>query len=206
MAPKSKPTYDLEMELRNQGFRYVVGVDEVGRGCGAGNVVAASILIPDGFDTSEIRDSKQLSRKKRKELFLKLVAECECTVHSIGPDVIDSINIRESTKLAMQFAIKEMKNISYVLVDGNFLPDYLEVPGKAVIGGDKLSVSIAASSIIAKHTRDRQMFEAHKQWPQYGFDRHVGYLTKFHKEMISKYGPCPIHRKTFSGVREYVKE
>jgi len=118
--------------------------------------------------------------------------------------MIDEINILEATKLAMRNVIYLMKEADYAIIDGNFVPTNIDIPAKSVIGGDNLSVSIAAASIIAKVTRDEMIMEMHKEFPIYGFNRHKGYPTKFHKEMIAMYGPCVYHRRSFRGVKEYI--
>ena len=202
---KTKPTLDIELELKNQGYKYIIGVDEAGRGPLAGPVVAAAVHIPDGFDTSGINDSKKLSSKKRELFYNNIIESCDYHVYEIDHNTIDSMNIRESTKLAMRWAIMGVPKADYAIVDGNFLPDFLDLPAQYVIGGDAKSISIAAASIVAKVYRDRIMKELHEKLPVYGFDRHKGYGTQFHRDMIKQYGPSFYHRKSFSGVKEYVK-
>ena len=204
MTRKSKPTYDMEMSLRNQGYKYIIGVDEAGRGPLMGPVVAAAVNIPQGFDTSDINDSKKLSPKKRSYLFAQIAAECDARIQIIDNDVIDQINILQATKMAMLFAIGKIPKADYVLVDGNFLPDHLTIPGKAVIGGDRVCLSIAAASIVAKCYRDHLVSKYHKWHPEYGWDHNYGYGTLEHREAIKKYGVTTLHRKTFGRVKEYV--
>jgi len=204
LTQKSKPTYDIEMTLRNQGYEYIVGCDEAGRGPLMGPVVAAAVNIPDGFDTSDINDSKKLSYNKRTYLFAKIAAECDARIQIVENDVIDQINIRQSTKMAMQFAISKITRADYALVDGDFLPDYLNIPAKSVIKGDQISVSIAAASIVAKCYRDKLVEKYHKQFPIYNWQKNKGYGTKEHREAIKIYGITPFHRQTFGGVKEYV--
>jgi ribonuclease HII len=203
---REKPTYDLEMNLRDHGFKYIVGVDEAGRGPLMGPVVAAAVHLPDGFPTDEINDSKKLSAKKRSELFAKIAAECDARIHLVQNDVIDQINIREATKLAMQFAISKVEKADYALIDGDFLPNFLEIPAKAVIGGDRISISIAAASIVAKVYRDHLVEKYHKQFPIYNWKKNKGYGTKEHRDAIKVYGITPYHRKSFGGVKEYINE
>jgi len=202
---KTKPTLDIELELKNQGYKYIIGVDEAGRGPLAGPVVAAAVHIPEGFDTSGINDSKKLSSKKRELFYNTIMENCDHHVYEVDHNTIDAVNIREATKMAMRWAIMGVSKADYAIVDGNFLPDFLDLPAKCVIGGDAKSISIAAASIVAKVTRDRIMQELHKQMPIYGFDKHKGYGTQFHREMIQLYGPCWVHRKSFKCVKEYVK-
>jgi len=198
------PTYDLEFELKNQGYKYIIGIDEVGRGPLAGPVVTAAVYIPDGFDTTDINDSKKLSSKKRELFYNNIINECQYAVSFVDERIIDAINIREATKLAMRNVIREMNVADFALIDGNFIPDLIPIPAKSIINGDSLSVSIAAASIIAKVQRDAYMEAMHQMYPIYRFDKHKGYGTKIHLDSISIYGPCPIHRKTFAGVKEHV--
>jgi len=204
MTQKSKPTFDIELSLKNQGYKYIVGVDEAGRGPLMGPVVAAAVFIPEGFDTSELNDSKKISKKKREKLFLKIAYSCDCAIEIIDNNVIDAINILESTKLAMRGSINKIKKADYAIIDGNFIPDYLDIPAKAVIGGDSLSASVAAASIIAKVSRDDMIKKMHQQWPVYNWIKNQGYGTLEHREAIKKYGITFLHRKTFGGVKEYV--
>jgi ribonuclease HII len=203
---KDKPTYDLESSLKKQGYKYVIGIDEAGRGPLAGPVFAAAVCIPDGFDTTGINDSKKLSSKKRILFYNKIITGCPYYVSAVDERIIDAINIREATKLAMKNVINSMRHADFALIDGNFIPDLIHIPARAVVNGDSLSVSIAAASIIAKVQRDAHMEAMHQIYPIYGFYKHKGYGTKMHRDAIKIYGPCSIHRKTFSGVKEYAKQ
>jgi len=198
------PTYNLELELRNKGYKYIIGIDEAGRGPLAGPVVAAAVNIPDGFDTSEINDSKKLSSKKRELLYNNIIEECDYAIAEVDEKMIDSINILNATKLAMRQVVYDMPKADFVLVDGNFVPELIDVSARSVINGDNISVSIAAASIIAKVHRDDQMLELHERYPIYGFDKHKGYGTKYHRDAIKLYGPSFCHRQTFRGVKEYI--
>lgn len=200
-----RPTYNIEYKLRNEGYKYIIGIDEAGRGPLMGPVMAAGVHIVDGFDTSEIRDSKKLSARKRDALYNRIMIECGVYICAIDAEIIDEINIREATKLAMRSIIYQMDEADYALIDGDFIPRNIDIPAKAVIGGDNLSISIAAASIIAKVSRDMVVMEMHKEYPIYGWDRNKGYGTKEHREAIKLYGPCIYHRKTFGRVREYVR-
>ena len=201
---KTKPTLDIELSLRNQGYRCVIGVDEAGRGPLAGPVVAAAVYIPDGFDTEGLNDSKKLSSKKRELFYNKIVKSCPYSVSFVDEKIIDSINIIEATKLAMRNVINEMNKADYAIVDGNFIPELIKIPAQAVIGGDALSLSISAASIIAKVQRDAYMEAMDSMYPKYGFSKHKGYGTQMHRNAIALYGPCGIHRRSFSGVKEYI--
>ena len=187
-----------ENALWNEGKLYIAGVDEVGRGPLAGPVVTAAVILPKDFSVLGVDDSKKLSPKKRDELF-DLIMENAIAV-SIGrrePDVIDEINILQATKAAMLDAIYGLSvRPDHVLIDAVKL-DKLEIPQTSIIKGDAKSVSIAAASIIAKVTRDREMVEMDSVYPGYGFASNKGYGTKLHYEGLAKLGPCPIHRRSF---------
>ena len=202
---KSKPTNKLEYKLRNQGYSCVVGVDEAGRGPLLGPVVAAAVVISEGVDTSEFNDSKKLSAKKREKLAEYIKKTCKYNVSMVDSKIIDTINIREATKLAMREAINGLQISSGVaIIDGNFVPDFVSIDCQCIIGGDAVSVSIAAASIIAKVTRDAWVLEFHKKMPIYEVENSKGYGTKRHKELIELYGPSNEHRLSFRGVKEYV--
>lgn len=201
------PNDDFELMARNLGYKAVIGVDEAGRGPLCGPVVAAAVLIPDGFDASEIRDSKQLTYKKRAELYEKIRGGCFNSIAQVDAKVIDEINIREATKMAMRQAIEYMRiahDADFVLIDGDFVPDSLSIPAKPIIGGDRKSISIAAASILAKVWRDRELEVMHVFHPVYNWKKNKGYGTAEHRQAISLYGVTNYHRKTFGGVREYV--
>jgi ribonuclease HII len=195
------------MILRNQGYKYIIGVDEAGRGPLAGPVVAAAVHIPDGFDTSEINDSKKLSSKKRALLYNNIIESCPHAVSQVEVRIIDEINIREATKLAMRQVIYDMLSVAdYALVDGNFVPEMAtDIPIKPIIRGDQLSVSIAAASILAKVRRDMDMVALDRFYPVYNWKQNKGYGTKEHRDAIKEYGPCEHHRMGFRGVKEYIK-
>lgn len=181
-----------------QKFNFIAGCDEAGRGPLAGPVVAAAVILPKNFYHSEIDDSKKISPKKREELFE--IIQNSAISYSFGivaPEVIDKINILEATKLAMVQAINGLsQNPEIVLIDALKI-DNLPYQQLAIIKGDTLSITIASASILAKVKRDSMMLEYHKQYPMYGFDKHKGYPTAYHRASIKKYGPCPIHRKSF---------
>ena len=162
---KTKPTFDFELNANNMGYNFVIGVDEAGRGGLALGVVAAAVHITDGFDTSDIRDSKKLSSKKREELYNKITKDCNYAISYVDEKVIDEINILNATKLAMNRCICKLEDVDFVLIDGNFYIDYLNVPQQPIINGDNLSASIAAASILAKHYRDTVVMEYHKKLP-----------------------------------------
>ena len=187
-----------ERNLWAEGKEFVAGVDEVGRGPLAGPVVTAAVILPHDFNILGVNDSKKLSPKKRDELY-DIIMEKALAV-SIGrrePERIDEINILEATKEAMTDAILGLKiKPDHVLIDALTLKT-VDFPQTGIIHGDATSVSIAAASIIAKVTRDREMIEMDKLYPGYAFESNKGYGTKAHYEGLAALGPCPIHRQSF---------
>lgn len=195
-----------EKELYSEGYEFIAGTDEAGRGPLAGPVVAAAVILPKNTIITGVNDSKQLTEKKRNELF-DIINEKALAVGIAFVDnkKIDEINILEASRLAMMEAIKKLKiKAQYVLSDA--MPMNIDVPVKPIIKGDALSESIAAASIIAKVTRDRYMDEMDKIYPEYGFKKHKGYPTKDHIEAIKKYGITDIHRKTFKPIKTMLME
>ncbi|MFI3228673.1 MAG: ribonuclease HII [Bacillota bacterium] len=196
--------YDILFQSE-RGINLLCGVDEAGRGPLAGPVMVGAI-IPDYtniFDT--INDSKKLSDKKRRLLYPQLIESAVAyKTIALDQDIIDDINILEATKLAMRMAISELeKTPDFVLIDAVKLGG-LSVPTDGLIHGDAISYAIAAASILAKVERDDIMIKYHEQYPEYGFDVHKGYGTKMHIEMLKKYGPCPIHRRSF--IKNFFKD
>ena len=187
-----------ENEALASGYDIVCGVDEAGRGPLAGPVYAAAVVLKKGQTIEGVNDSKKLSEKKREELFDKIVSECSAfSVGTASEREIDEINILQATFLAMKRAVDGLSiKPDIALVDGNQIPPR-DCAVKTVIKGDAKSESIAAASIIAKVSRDRYMKEMAAKYPEYQFEKHKGYGTKLHYEMIEKYGICEIHRKSF---------
>ncbi len=189
---------------REKGFFILAGVDEAGRGPWAGPVAAAAVVLKPESHWPELNDSKKLSPAVRDRLFDEIRREALCfSVQMVSPDIIDKKNILQATFLAMTQAVKELgREPSLILVDGNqrvpHLPARIQ---ETVIGGDGKSASIAAASILAKVTRDRWMVDAHKKFPQYNFAGNKGYGTPDHAEALRRYGPSPIHRKSYAPVR-----
>ncbi len=197
------PSFRLENEALRMGYSFIAGVDEAGRGPLAGPVVAAAVILPrTGIDFSEIRDSKLISSGKRRRLCHEIVKKAVTGLGIVEPAEIDRINIFQAARRAMALAIQRLEPLpDYVIIDGPISVD-VAVPQRSVIHGDRLCVSVAAASIVAKVTRDDIMEQLHSQYPHYGFDRNKGYPTKEHREAILLHGPSPIHRKSFKGVRE----
>ncbi|MBR7120879.1 MAG: ribonuclease HII [Lentisphaeria bacterium] len=196
-----------ERQLRAEGFSWIAGVDEAGRGPLAGSVVAAAVVLPvDRPELPGVFDSKQLSEKEREELFDALYAlpGIRISVASASPEEIDRLNILRATHLAMRRAVSGIKEADFVLVDG--LPVQFTLPSRNIVKGDAKCASIAAASIIAKVTRDREMVELDRIYPEYGFAKHKGYGTAEHLEALKKFGPLPVHRKSFRPVYELLPD
>lgn len=198
-----------EKELYKDGIDFIGGVDEVGRGPLIGNVVAACCVLPKDFKLDGLNDSKKLSEKKRDEYYDYIIQNCVAYgIGKVGPEEIDEINIYEASRKAMMIAIKEVRkqvNLEHVLVDAMPLPD-LDIPHTPIIKGDAKSISIAAASVIAKVTRDREMYELDEKYPMYGYKNHKGYPTKKHIEAINTYGLIEGYRKTYGPVERVLNE
>jgi len=193
---------DFEIQAQNEGFCFVAGVDEVGRGCLAGPVVAAAcILDPAKPLPKGLNDSKKLTAKRREAITEELKGTVLAySIARIEAEVIDEINILEATKRAMCLAISNLRpQADFLLIDALQLKQ-ISLPQKAIIGGDAISASIAAASILAKTFRDALMTEYDLEFPQYGFASHKGYGAAVHLEALRSNGPCLLHRKTFRGV------
>src|SRR6476620_8261370 len=193
---------DYEYQAFAGGYQLVAGVDEVGRGCIAGPVVAAACILDVSKPLPEgLNDSKKLTAETRERITAELKEHCIAyAIGEVDAGEIDRINILEATKQAMLIAIASLKPAAeFVLIDALHLKQ-CALPQKGIIKGDSLSASIAAASILAKTYRDNLMCEYHEQYPQYGFDSHKGYGAPIHWKGINEHGPCPIHRMTFHGV------
>lgn len=188
------PTFAYETELSAQGFRHIVGVDEAGCGSLAGPVVAGAALLPRADAWEGVRDSKLLSPRQREAAYARIVEKAEAWgVGTASVEEIAHLNIRQATFLAMRRALATIPQADFVLVDAWKIPR-LSTPQRGIVGGDRLVLSIAAGSILAKVTRDRLMREYAEIYPAYGFDIHKGYATTAHRQAIARSGPCPIHR------------
>lgn len=196
------PSWELEREAMSQGCGAVCGCDEAGAGPLAGRVYAAAVILPDGLDLPWLDDSKQVTEKRREALYDQITAQAAAwSVAWVEPGEIDQIDILNSRMKAMQLAIDGLEpKADFALIDGN--RDHgsrcaIVTPHKTIVKGDSLSISVAAASILAKVSRDRYMKEMAAVYPQYEFERHKGYPTKRHYQLLREFGPCPIHRRTF---------
>ncbi|MFT4347134.1 ribonuclease HII [Bartonella ancashensis] len=205
----SQPNFSYELSLQNQGFRYIAGVDEVGRGPLAGPVVTAAVILDKNHIPSGLNDSKKLSIQRRNELHHEIVKNAfAISISSICARKIDQYDIRKATLEAMRRCIMGLAiPAHYALIDGCDIPPCLPCPAIALVKGDQSSVSIAAASIVAKVTRDRMMKYAGQIYQGYGLEKHVGYATIAHREAIAASGPIAgLHRYSFSPIKGHYRE
>ncbi len=188
----------IERGLRENGYNFIAGVDEAGRGPLAGPVYAAAVILPSGCVIEGLNDSKKLSEKNREKLYDIIIDKAvSYSVQSVCETVIDEVNILNAVFIAMNKAVQSLNPPpDYVLVDGNRIKD-MKFPCETVVKGDSKSINIAAASILAKVSRDRYIKEISDKYPEYNFAKHKGYGTKEHIEVLKKLGPCEIHRKSF---------
>lgn len=196
------PSWDLERAAKARGYSAVCGCDEAGAGPLAGRVYAAAVILPEGLELPYLNDSKQVAEKRRELLLTQIKEQASAwAVTWVEPEEIDALDILNSRIRAMQLAIDALTpKADYALIDGN--RDHgskcaITTDHETVVKGDSLSVSIAAASILAKVSRDKYMKEMAALYPQYEFERHKGYPTRRHYELLREFGPCPIHRRTF---------
>ncbi len=199
---------DLQMLFKNYSeFLYEAGTDEAGRGCLAGPVTAAAVILPSNFENEVLNDSKQLSEHKR--MLLKPIIELEATAYAIthlGPTIIDEINILNASIKAMQESILKLNPTpTYIIVDGNRFKPIQNIPHSCIIKGDSKYLSIAAASILAKTYRDEYMNQIHEEFPMYNWKQNKGYPTLEHREAIRKYGTTKYHRMSFRLLPEQLK-
>jgi ribonuclease HII len=205
---KQRPTFELERRLWGEGISSIAGVDEAGRGPLAGPVIAAALIFSPTLSSklqqqlARLNDSKKLSLRVREELFEVITTEPKIcwAVGEASVEEIGDLNILRATHLAMRRALLALQHTpEHALVDGLSVP-HLPVPHTPVIGGDTLSLTIAAASVVAKVTRDRIMEELHRDFPRYGFHQHRGYATREHLARLRQYGPCQHHRRGFKPI------
>jgi len=193
--PINPPTKIAEQQM------WIAGIDEAGRGPLAGPVVAAAVILREPIEG--LNDSKKLSAKRRDALAVLIRETAIFGVGLAEPEEIDRINILQATMVAMRRAAINLGDIpAEFLIDGNRTPDHLPAPARFIIGGDALEPCISAASIIAKTVRDDLMIQAAERWPAYGFEGHKGYGARTHLDAIAAHGPCPIHRMSFSPMRQ----
>jgi ribonuclease HII len=198
------PDLSLEIALQARGFQWIAGIDEAGRGPLAGPVTAAAVILPHGFECPGLDDSKKISPARREELYLELTSDPRIlwAVAEASRDEIDRLNILRATHLAMRRAVEMLPSQPHhCLIDGLPVRDF-PLSHDGIVQGDGRSLSIAAASIIAKVTRDRIMEAMDREFPQFGFAKHMGYATKAHLEALRIYGPCCHHRRSFQPVAQ----
>lgn len=208
------PDFSLEQQHWQQGKRFVIGIDEAGRGPLAGPVCAAAVYLPPSFSHPLLNDSKKLTEKRRETIYKELTEETEGIhwgISLIDPATIDQINILKATHLAMAEAVKalelklkqlkEKTQVDLCLIDGLPVPNF-PYPSEGIVKGDGKSLSIAAASVLAKVTRDQKMIAYAEKYPEYGFEKHKGYGTKAHLEALKNHGVTPIHRQTFQPIAQ----
>lgn len=194
---------EIENRVFNMGYNSIASIDEVGRGCLAGDVVACAIIMPKGLIIEGVNDSKKLSEKKREYLYEEILSKALAVgIGRVDPTTIDKINIKESTRLAMKYAVENLmdkrgKKVQpdYLLIDAETID--MDLPMDSIVKGDEKSHGIACASIVAKVTRDRLCIKWDEENPGYNIKKHKGYGTKEHRQLIAEIGPSPIHRITF---------
>ena len=199
-----KDIYSYEDELTKKGYKYIAGTDEAGRGPMAGPLVVAAVILPIGYRLDKLDDSKKLTPKTRDELYDIIMRDAlEVKVEIISVEDVDKLNVYMASKKGMTDCVLKFKlPVDFVLTDCMKLD--IEIPFLDLVKGDSKSASIAAASIIAKVIRDRIMDKLDEEYPQYGFKKHKGYVTKYHLEMLEKYGVSDVHRKSFTPVKKYL--
>jgi ribonuclease HII len=206
-APRAVANFRKERALFREGFSWVAGVDEAGRGPLAGPVVAAAVILDPKRIPKGIADSKVLDRDERERIFEKLCATAEISFASACADTIDTINIFHATMKAMRRAVLGLaRPPEMALIDGNIVPKGLPCQARAIVGGDATCVSVAAASIVAKVIRDRLMTRCDGAFAGYGLAAHKGYATKAHQNALDELGPCRLHRRSFWRVAAFYEE
>lgn len=203
----NRPDFTMERALMRDGYAFVAGTDEAGRGPLAGPVVAAAVILDPDDIPEGLNDSKKLSAEQRHDLHAKILATSMVAIASSSPRRIDGTNILRASLDAMRRAVSSLAiPPSFVIVDGRNVPPGLACPSKAVVKGDARCLSVAAASIVAKVTRDRMMEQAGRLYGEYGFEIHAGYATVLHRRRIAEHGPCPLHRMSFGPLVVHIGE
>ncbi len=194
--------YEFDRSLRDQGYEVIAGVDEAGRGCLAGPVVAASVVLPEDCVIEGVNDSKALTEPQREKLYGQIRDRAlSIGVAIVGPGEIDRINILKASIEAMTLSLSRLRVVpNLVIVDALKLP--INLQQLSITKADQKSASVAAASIVAKVVRDRIMRALHRRYPEYGFNKNKGYATRAHLSALRRVGPCPVHRRSFSPVTE----
>ncbi|MDD2258442.1 MAG: ribonuclease HII [Bacilli bacterium] len=196
--------YEYEIELNNNGFTLIAGCDEAGRGPMAGPLVASAVILPKGLKIEFLNDSKKVSKKNREKLFDIIIEKAiSYSITFIDVEEVDFLNVYKASQKAMIDSLSNLK-IKPEIVLTDAMPLNIDIECIPIIHGDALSSNIAAASILAKVSRDRYMEEISLIYPEYGFDRHKGYVTKLHLKNLKEFGPCEIHRKSFAPVKKYL--
>lgn len=201
------PDFSYEENLHSQGYKTIIGVDEVGRGPWAGPVVACAVVMDPTNLPVGATDSKKLTAKKREALYTEIMEKCQVAIGEASVAEIDTYNIREATFMAMKRAIKKLDaDADYILVDGNALPKNLPCKAEAVIKGDGKVLSISCASIVAKVYRDNMMTDLHNTHPHYAWNSNAGYGTKAHQEGLAEVGLTEHHRRSFAPIKKIMLE
>jgi ribonuclease HII len=193
--------YQYDEALRKRGYLRIAGIDEAGRGPLAGPVVAAAVVMEDGITIDGLRDSKKVPEDERKSLYASIRSHAlDIGIGIVEPEDIDRLNILRATRQSMEIAVAKLSGTpDMLIIDALSLPS-VPIQQRSPIKAESVSASVAAASIIAKYTRDKIMLEYHHDYPLYNFSKHKGYATKEHIEALQRYGPCPIHRRSFCRV------
>ncbi len=199
-----KKLSEIEEQILLNGYKSIAGVDEAGRGCLAGPVVAAACIFTPTILIEGINDSKKLSFLQRQNIYNQLITKATYSIGIVDNIIIDKINILQSSFKAMLQALDKL-DTDFIIFDGSLTPK-TSIPHTGINKADSKCICVAAASILAKHTRDLLMLEYHKEWSNYGFDKHKGYPTKLHKEMLKKHGICSIHRKSYKPVQSIINQ
>lgn len=197
---------DMMIKEKIKNLKYVAMVDEAGAGPLCGDLVVASVILNPSKEIKGLDDSKKLTEKKRELLYNEIIDKAlDYKIIHISPEEIDCLNILQARLKGFKISIEDLNRVDYALIDGNKLPKNLSIPADYVIKGDSKFKGISAASILAKVSRDRQIIELAKKYPEYGFEKNKGYGTKFHMDALKKYGPCPIHRMSYKPVKDSIK-
>ncbi len=195
---------DNENKIREKikNLTFYAGCDEAGAGCGASDLLVAAVILDPNNPIEGLNDSKKLTEKKREDLYPQIIEKAlDYCIINVSPKEIDSINILQARMEGFRRAINGLKKVDYAIIDGNKIPNNMNIETDYLIKGDEKLACISAASILAKVTRDRLMIEQSKLYPVYNFEKHKGYLTKDHLEALKKYGPCEIHRLSYKPVK-----